>query len=911
LLASALTGVASGWVATICVSHAFGGEAPPRPSAPLPRHAPLTVAYIDPAGNDATGDGSSASPFLTPQRAVDAVDPGGTVWVRPGAYPYRATIDKRLRFAATAPGSAILGPTSLPGAVLAVVGADDVAIEGLTFAGAADTRAIHANSGADRLHVADCRFSGFGSGCILIDGPTTSGHAITACRFLGNRGVAATAAVTLAAALQARLTDCEFVGVDRGVELVGASQAVVADVTFTDLFQSAIIVSGATDVLITDVHMTRCGHFATPRSWNSPGDARGAISIVSFSNRAVVRRAVVEDCGGYTGKNTYVGSELFRYDGMFGIGVVDSANVVIEDSAFHRNWFGGVHVTGASSGITLQRCDFVANGERNDPGKDTALYTGGLAVVATDNYWGLPSGPNHDGAGSGNGIDGGGSVSLAPIADRPRVFAGAGFAALPEVVTGRRPLALHTADVDADGRLDAVCCEDQDGTVSVVRNQGGGFFGARQTLVVGGRPVAVASGRFDADAILDLVVLDDAGDRAVLLRGNGDGTFVIAGSTALPRRPVALRVADLDGANGPDVAIACEGDVFRAGAVTWLRNNGSGGFTRSDLPGAAQPTDVELLDLNADLRLEIVAFERAAPNPGLRQYANLGAGVFGAPVAVALDAAPVFAASLQRINVDGGADDLVVASYRFDVPPGRTSIRLLRGTGSGTLAPPVLLHEDLGPVFVRAGSFVTPSRQSVVVVNPGLATVAVIGPVAAAPTPFSAYAIRVQSTQYAADAAVGDVTEDGQADLLVADGGRERIVVLRSESPFSFTTFGTACAGTPGLPSARAQSLPKIGAQTFAIACERGLANALCVAMLGATQLAAPLPGGCFLYVDPLIQLFTVTDVTGFAAIGLPIPPETRLIGLDLVGQWFVIDAGGQILNLVSASEGFRFIVGG
>lgn len=869
----------------------------------------LSVVYIDPAGNDTTGDGSAAGPFQTPQRAIDAAAVGATIWARPGSYPFRATVGKRLRFAATVPGAATLGPSSLPGALLAVVAADDVQIEGLAFAGTANTRAIHANSGSDRLRVLACTFRGFGAGCILVDGPSSADHVIADCEFSGNRGASAVAAVVLSAAASVQVTRARFVGVDRGVDLIGADRATVSDSRFLDLFQSAVVVSGSSDVVLSGLHLERCGHFASPGAWATPGDARGAISIVAFSQRAIVRASTIEDCGGYTGKNSFVGAELFRYDGMFGIGIANSANVTIEDCALHRNLFGGVHVSGASAGLMLRRCDLVGNGERNDPGKDTALYTGGLAVTAPDCFWGLPSGPNHDGAGSGNGIDGGGTVALAPLAVRPRVAVGAGFAWLGDYSTGHRPLAIEVADVDGDGKRDVVCCEDQDGTVSIRRNLGGGLFGPRLSLPVGGRPIAVAAAQFDAGATLDLMVLDDLGDRAVLLHGNGDGTFVVGPATLLPRRPVALRVADLDGNGSPDVAIACEGDVFRGGGVTWLRNLG-GSFARHDLPGCAQPTDVEVLDLNADLRPEIVAFERAGV-PGLRTYANSGGGTFAAPARLALDPAPVLAASLRRVNVDGGADDLVVASYRFDTPPGLTAIRLLRGTGAGTLLPPVLLHEDLGPVFVRAGSFVAPNRQSLVVVNPGLARVVVIGPIEGTPAPYSAYAIRVQAAQYAAAAAVGDVSEDGQADLLLADGGSDRVSVLRSASPSTLFTFGTACAGTNGLPAARFQSLPKIGAQTFAIACERGLPSALCVAMLGVTQLNAVLPGGCFLYVDPLIQLFTVTDTTGFATIGLPVPDETRLIGLDLLGQWFVLDAGGQILGLVSASDGFRFVVGG
>ena len=195
--------------------------------------------------------------------------------------------------------------------------------------------------------------------------------------------------------------------------------------------------------------------------------------------------------------------------------------------------------------------------------------------------------------------------------------------------------------------------------------------------------------------------------------------------------------------------------------------------------------------------------------------------------------------------------------------------------------------------------------------NPGRAEVLVIGPTVPAPTPYAPYASRVRMSPFATDAAVGDISGDGRADLLLADGATARVAVLRSEREAPVTTYGTGCAGTPGVPIARWHSLPKIGAATFTLGVERGLPNATCVFMLGATQLNLPLPGGCTLLVDPLVQLFTNTDVGGFGAIALPIPPAPWLVGLSLVGQWFVVDTGGQIFNILSASEGLRFTLGG
>lgn len=883
------------------------------PEGPAPLR-PAALIYIDPAGNDSTGDGTVGNPFRTPQKAIDTVDPSGTIRVRPGSYPFQATIPKSVRIEAAGPGACTFGPGPFPGPILSLVGADDVTLVGLEFSGSTTGRAVQASAGSDRLTIDGCTFTGFGNGCIRVDGPTNQGHVVKASRFTSNRGTGALAAISLNAAQTSQVTDCSFYDCDRGIDLVGSNGTVVTRCSFQDLFQSAVVAASSTNLLVEDCRMTRCGQLATPATWAFPSDELGSISLVAFSHGAIVRRTTLEECGGYVGKNVFVGSALIKYDGLFGIGILDSNNVTIEDCSLHRNHHGGIHASGASPGLVIRRCNLVQNGERNDPGKDTALFTGGLVISAMDNFWGLPSGPNHDGAGFGNGIDGGGAVSIFPVADKPYVSLDQGFAPLPDVPTGTRPLAIVLGDFSGDGKPDLAVAEDQSGSVSVSLALGFGVFGSRTTTVVGGQPVALAPGKFDADTFLDLAVLDQLNDRVIVLFGDGTGGFT-PGRTRIvnvARRPVRLRVADLDGGNRDDIVVACEGDVLRAGALQWLANDGAGNFTVRTLAGTAVPTDVEALDMNADGRPEILAFDRTLTGtPGLRTYANLGAGTFGAAVVTAIDASPILDAMLLRTNVDGGADDLVVADYTFGVPPGVTNVRLFRGTGAGVFLPPVLLRQDLGPLRLCAGTFTGVGQQSLVLLNPGSASVQVHGPVVATPTPFVPYASKISSLQYAPAAVSGDVTGDGIPDLLIADGGGARVLALRGERAAEVLTYGTGCTGTFGIPTVRSTSTPKIGAATFTIGFEHATANAAAVLFIGLDPANIPLPGGCSLLVDYLITVNSASDANGIGFIPLGVPYNPVFVGGGFVGQWFVLDPLGQVLNIVSGTSGFRIIVGG
>jgi hypothetical protein len=698
------------------------------------------------------------------------------------------------------------------------------------------------------------------------------------------------------------------------VELLNCPSPTVARCTFVDLFQSAVLASDTVGLVVEDCRLERCAWFPTPLSWSFPATALGAISLVSFSNGATVRRTVVQDCGGYVGKNAFRGSLTPKYDGLSGLGIEGSSGVLVEDCSFHRNWFGGIHVSGASAALTIRRCNFVHNGAANDAGKDTALFTGGQTIVATENYWGLPQGPVHDGAGSGNGIDGGGSVAILPVAARPFVAPGEGLRPYATVATGDRPRSIALGDFDGDGLQDIAVAEDLDGTVSVALRALPGGFLPRVTTTAGGSPVALAPGRFDGDPFLDLAVLDESGDRLVLLFGDGTGAFTPSRTKvfATLRRPLRLRVADLDAGGGDDVVVACAADVFRAGGLQWFRNDGAGNLTSAVLPGTSRACDVEVIDLNGDARPELVACDLDSAGPGLRHYANLGGGAFGPAVATPIDTAPFVDATLLRLPVVAGADDLALATWSLLPFPGVTRIRLFRGTNTGTLLPPDLLAEELGPVYLRSGDFDLDGLQHLVVVNPGAARVTRLGPVIKATTPFFPYALTSFLGQYPAEAAVGDVTGDGAPDLLVADGSAGRIAVLRGEYPTLVAPYGTGCPGVRGVPRILTQSLPKLGSATFALAFEDGASFSAGVLLLGLLPADVPLPGGCRLAVDEFLAILVApSDGTGFGSTPLPIPDDLALPGASFYAQWFVLDAQGALLNQASSTRGIRVRLGG
>lgn len=141
-------------------------------------------------------------------------------------------------------------------------------------------------------------------------------------------------------------------------------------------------------------------------------------------------------------------------------------------------------------------------------------------------------------------------------------------------------------------------------------------------------------------------------------------------SSGVPRVPLAAAVADLDGKNGPDLAITTRGlTPLGPGSLFILFNDGNGGLEQAiQWPGllGVEPVDI----VAAQLRTNSSLIDLAVVNKGdntLQYLENQGGGVFtslgttstglgSAPVAIA--AASIYSPS----NLAGAAKDLIVAN---------------------------------------------------------------------------------------------------------------------------------------------------------------------------------------------------------------------------------------------------------
>jgi len=132
----------------------------------------------------------------------------------------------------------------------------------------------------------------------------------------------------------------------------------------------------------------------------------------------------------------------------------------------------------------------------------------------------------------------------------------------------------------------------------------------------------------------------------------------------------------------------------------------------------------------------------------------------------------------------------------------------------------------------------------------------------------------------------------------------------------AFSLYGAGCPGVNGVPNMRTNGLPTIGNQLFRVGVEGAPAGVIASLLFATAAGSVPIAGPCVLQIDPtqgLPALFGLTNANGSRNEPLPIPNDLGFAGLQLFGQWAVLDpAGTPVPGLpgLSGSRGGRIVVG-
>jgi len=149
------------------------------------------------------------------------------------------------------------------------------------------------------------------------------------------------------------------------------------------------------------------------------------------------------------------------------------------------------------------------------------------------------------------------------------------------------PVAVTAGDFTNDGLNDLAVANQQDNSISILINQGGGNFTQLNNAIALGTnetgPAAIASGVFRLTDVnhltqpVDLVIANSTSNTVTVLLGNGDGTFVEAPGSpfTVGAQPRAVAIADFNGDGQLDFAVANSGD----NSISTFFGNGDGTFT--------------------------------------------------------------------------------------------------------------------------------------------------------------------------------------------------------------------------------------------------------------------------------------------------------------------------------------------
>jgi hypothetical protein len=342
---------------------------------------------------------------------------------------------------------------------------------------------------------------------------------------------------------------------------------------------------------------------------------------------------------------------------------------------FNRDGNADLAVTGCGNpGCSTTGSVFVLLGSRNGSftrgGKFVAGPAGTDAIaVSTGDF-------NHDGTPDlvviNNAVNQFGTVSVL-LADGSGGF-------LPPVsygVGGAVPIWPAVADFNRDGNRDLAISVTTTDSVAVLLGNGDGTFQPAVNYTVGGGPQGIATGDVNGDGFADIISADECGDdpecrdgTVSVLLGNGDGTFQPRLVFAEGIFPLSIAVADFDGDNHPDLAIAnpCGTDeaCSSLGTVGIMLGNGDGTFQPVvNYPTTGYlPVRVDVGKFNHDGHPDVVALNVQDSN--ITVLTGNGDGTFQPGDDYLVGLTPI-AVAVGQFNRDNAMDLAVADENSFEV----------------------------------------------------------------------------------------------------------------------------------------------------------------------------------------------------------------------------------------------------
>lgn len=241
------------------------------------------------------------------------------------------------------------------------------------------------------------------------------------------------------------------------------------------------------------------------------------------------------------------------------------------------------------------------------------------------------------------------------------------------------PLIAHiqAVDLDDDGLLDVIVCDDRGNFVSWIRQNPLGTF--TETILAEDiiAPAHVEVIDFDGDGDKDLMVgvlgmlfpNNDKIGSVVILENDGQFNFTKRNIAEKIARVSDVRAGDLDGDGDMDLAVAQFG--YDDGETRWIENLGNWKFESHILQYLSGPINVEIVDIDSDGDLDIISLVSQEWEE-IYCFINDGKGIFKPNLLFGSSNQDYGSSgiSLFDLDKDGDVDILYTNGDAFDyIPP--------------------------------------------------------------------------------------------------------------------------------------------------------------------------------------------------------------------------------------------------
>lgn len=376
--------------------------------------------------------------------------------------------------------------------------------------------------------------------------------------------------------------------------------------------------------------------------------------------------------------------------------------------------------------------------------------------------------------------------------------------------TSTSPYRTVVADVNGDGKLDALVANSRSSTLGVLLGDGTGRFTLQAnspSTGTGGGPQSLAVADVNGDGKLDVLVANYQTTTLGVLLGNGSGGFTL--QAAMPRigvsNPTSLVVADVNG-DGKVDALATDSN---GRGLSVILNNGNGSFTYQNTSpdtGGDVPYDVAVGDVNGDGKADALVVNSFSGTLGVLLGAGNGSFSLQSDLPATGGSSP-YSVAIADVNGDNKLDALVANR-------GTNTLGVLLGNGSGgfTLqAASPSIGTGSRPTSVAVADFNLDGKLDALVTNTNAGTLAVLLGNGSGGFTLQANTFYTNAVSNTFGLTVADVNGDRKPDALVADASGNVLSVLLNRT----STLATRAA-LPGT-SASLYPNPAQAAATLAV----------------------------------------------------------------------------------------------